>query len=85
MEYSSLSILHKTYQIQFLEVDNYYLNNPDVYNPSLNDEKNPFGSVENLKLTHEITIFNLNKYAKNYKVFNYDKTNMEELLNEIIS
>ena len=64
---------------------NYYLNNPDVYNPSLNDEKNPFGSVENLKLTHEITIFNLNKYAKNYKVFNYDKANMEELLNEIIS
>lgn len=64
---------------------NYYLNNPDVYNPSFNDEKNPFGSVENLKLTHEITIFNLNKYAKNYKVFNYDKTNMEKLLNEIIS
>ncbi len=64
---------------------NYYLNNPGIYNPSLNDEKNPFGSVENLKLTHEITIFNLNKYAKNYRVFNYDKTNMEELLNEIIS
>ena len=64
---------------------NYYLNNPSIYNPSLNDEKNPFGSVENLKLMHEITIFNLNKYAKNYRVFNYDKTNMEELLNEIIS
>ena len=64
---------------------NYYLNNPDIYNPSLNDEKNPFGSVGNLKLTHEITLFNLNKYAKNYKIFNYDKTNMEELLNEVIS
>lgn len=64
---------------------NYYLNNPGIYNPSLNDKKNPFGSVENLKLMHEITIFNLNKYAKNYRVFNYDKTNMEELLNEIIS
>lgn len=64
---------------------NYYLNNPGIYNPSLNDKNNPFGSVENLKLTHEITLFNLNKYAKNYKVFNYDKTNLEELLNEIIN
>lgn len=64
---------------------NYYLNNPSIYNPSLDDEKNPFGSVENLKLTHELTVFNLNKYAKNYKIFNYDKTNLEELLNEIIN
>lgn len=64
---------------------NYYLNNPGIYNPPLNDEKNPFGSVENLKLTHEITIFNLNKYAKNYKIFDYNKTNLEELLNEIIN
>lgn len=64
---------------------NYYLNNPGIYNPSINDDKNPFGSVENLKLTHEITIFNLNKYARNYKVFDYNKKNLEELLNEIIN
>lgn len=64
---------------------NYYLNNPGTYNPSLYDDKNPFGSIENLKLTHAITIFNLNKYAKNYRVFDYDKTNLEELLNEIIN
>ena len=64
---------------------NYYLNNPGTYNPSLYDDKNPFGSIENLKLTHAITIFNLNKYAKNYRVCDYDKTNLEELLNEIIN
>ncbi len=64
---------------------NYYLNNPGIYNPSLNDENNPFGSVENLKLTHEMTIFALNKYAKNYRVFDYDKKNLEGLLNEIIN
>lgn len=64
---------------------NYYLNNYDIYNPSLADDNNPFGSVENLKLTHEMTLFNLNKYSKNYKVVDYDKTNMEEILNEIIN
>lgn len=62
----------------------YYLNNPGVYEPSINDKKNPFGSIENLKLTHDLTIFNLNKYAKNYKIIDYNKTNLEELLNEII-
>ena len=75
---------------QFLDIygsDNtytYYLNNPSVYNPSLDDEHSPFGSIENLKLTHDITLFNLEKYAKNYKVFNYNKENIKELLNEII-
>lgn len=64
---------------------NYYLNNPGIYIPSLNDAKSPFGSVKNLKLTHEITIFNLNKYAKNYKIFDYNKTNLKELINEIIN
>ena len=64
---------------------NYYLNNPGIYNTSLCNNKNPFGSIENLKLTHAITIFNLNKYAKKYRVFDYDKTNLEELLNEIIN
>lgn len=64
---------------------NYYLNNPGIYNPSLCNNKNPFGSIENLKLTHAITIFNLNKYTKKYRVFDYDKTNLEELLNEIIN
>lgn len=62
----------------------YYLNSPGVYKPSLNDPNNPFGSIENLKLTHEITLFNLKKYAKNYKLFNYNKKNIKELLNEII-
>lgn len=76
---------------QFLEVYGssntytYYLNNPNVYNPSLDDSMNPFGSIENLKLTHSLTLFNLNKYAKNVKLITYDKTNMEEVINEIIN
>ena len=75
---------------QFIDIYNsdntytYYLNNPDVYNPSLDDESNPFGSKENLMLTHDMTLLNLKKYAKNYKVFNYDKTNIKELLKELL-
>ena len=63
---------------------NYYLNNPGVYNPSLDDPNNPFGSIDNLKLTHEITLLNLRKYAKNYKIIEYDKKNLMEVINEII-
>lgn len=75
---------------KFLDIYNsdntytYYLNNPSVYKPSIDDKHNPFGSIENLKLTHELTLFDLDKYAKNYKVFNYDKKNIKELLHEII-
>lgn len=64
---------------------NYYLLNPNVYNPSLDDKNNPFGSEDNLKLTHSLTIYNLKKYAKNYKIIEYNKTNIEELVNEIIN
>ena len=75
---------------QFLDVYNsdntctYYLNNPSVYNPSLDDENNPFGSEKNLMLTHDMTLLDLKKYAKNYKVFNYDKKNMKELIEELL-
>lgn len=64
---------------------NYYLYNPGVYEPSLNDNTNPFGSDNNLELSHALTIFNLNKYAKNYKVIIYKKDNIEEIIDEIIN
>ena len=49
---------------QFIDIYNndnvcsYYLYDKDNYHPSLNDDKNPFGSIDNLKLTHALTIFN---------------------------
>ncbi len=63
----------------------YYLYHPGEYHPSLEDDKNPFGSIDNLKLTHALTLFNLKKYAKNFKVIEYRKNNMEEVINEIIN
>ena len=64
---------------------NYYLYNPDKYSPSLDNKNNPFGSVDNLKLTHELTIYNLKKYSSNFKIIIYKKDNLKEVINEIIN
>ncbi len=64
---------------------NYYLYSPNVYEPSIDDETNPFGSVDNLRLTHALTVFNLKKYAKNFKIIIYTKDNLMEVIDEIIS
>lgn len=64
---------------------NYYLYSPNVYEPSIDDETNPFGSVENLRLTHALTIFNLKKYAKNFKIIEYTKENLMDVIDEIIN
>ena len=64
---------------------NYYLYNPDKYIPSLDDKSNPFGSIDNLKLTHELTILNLKKYSSNFKIIIYKKDNIKEVINEIIN
>lgn len=64
---------------------NYYLYNPKTCEPSLNDKTNPFGSEDNLELTHALTIFNLKKYAKNFKIIIYTKSNIEEVIDEIIN
>ena len=64
---------------------NYYLNNPDIYEPSLIDDNNPFGSIDNLKLTHTLTIYNLKKYARNFEIITYTKDNIMEVINEIIN
>lgn len=63
----------------------YYLYNPNEYIPSIKDNSNPFGSIENLKLTHAITTYNLHKYSKNFKIIIYNKKNLEEVINEIIN
>lgn len=92
-------IIDNSYNVKFVEKwfkqflklydsDNtysYYLYNPNVYEPSLNDKTNPFGSVDNLKLTHALTIFNLKKYAKNFKIIIYTKDNIMEVIDEIIN
>lgn len=64
---------------------NYYLYNPTIYEPSINDKSNPFGSEDNLKLTHILTVYNLKKYAKNFKIITYTKSNIEEIIDEIIN
>lgn len=64
---------------------NYYLYNPNIYELSLNDKTNPFGSIENLRLTHALTIYNLKKYAKHFKIIIYTKSNIEEVIDEIIN
>lgn len=64
---------------------NYYLYNPDVYELSVNDSLNPFGSVDNLVLTHALTVYNLKKYSKHFNIIEYKKNNLEEVINEIIN
>lgn len=50
-----------------------------------NDDTDPYGSIENQKLLEAITLFNIQKYSKNYKVLNYKYENMIEVVNEIIN
>ena len=57
--------------------DNYYL--------PYKDDKDPYGSIENQKLLETISLYNLKKYAKKYKVLEYSFDKMEEVINEIIS
>lgn len=57
--------------------DNYYL-------PYENDN-DPYGSIENQKLLEAISIHNLKKYAKKYKVLEYSFDKMAEFINGIIS
>lgn len=57
--------------------DNYYL--------PYEDDKDPYGSIENQKLLETISMYNLKKYTKNYKVLEYSFDKMAEVINEIIS
>ena len=64
----------------------YYLTNKQsrFHIPYINEE-DPYGSVENQKLLESISLFNINKYVKNYKIIEYYQENMEEVIDEIIN
>lgn len=64
----------------------YYLttNGKEYYLP-YNNEFDPNGSVKNQKKVEEVAIYNIKKYAKNYKIIEYHKENMEDIINEIIN
>lgn len=43
----------------------------------------PYGSIENQKLLEQISLFNLQKFVKNYKIINYNFKNIGETIDEI--
>lgn len=63
----------------------YLKNDEKKYQISENDLGGPYGSIESQKLLEELTIKNIRKYCKNYKIVKYNKKNMEEFINEIIN
>lgn len=62
----------------------YLTTNGQSYQISENDIGGPYGTVENQKILEDITLNNIKKYCRNYKIIEYHKENMEELLNENI-
>lgn len=64
----------------------YYLKKKDnSYFLRYNDNTDPYGSIDNLKKLEDITLKNIKRYSKNYKIIEYDYKNMEVIINEIIS
>lgn len=62
-----------------------YLKNSDSYYTPYENVLDPYGSVENQKRLQEITLDVIKKYAKNYKIIEYKKENIEEFINENIN
>ena len=64
----------------------YYLttNGKEYYLP-YNNKKDPNGSIENQKKLEKVVLDNIKKYSKNYKIIEYHKQNMEDIINEIIN
>lgn len=52
---------------------------------STNDTDGPYETEERQKLLECIVKFNCKKYCKNYKIIEYHKKNIEEVINEIIN
>lgn len=63
-----------------------YLTNggKEYFIPSFSDIS-PYGTVDNQKLLEAISLYNCKKYCSNVIVIDYNKDNMEEVVNEIIS
>lgn len=59
--------------------------NGKEYKISENDVDGPYGSIKMQKELEKITISNIKKYCKNYEIVYYDKSNMEDFIDEIIS
>ena len=51
----------------------------------LEDNSDPYGSIQNQKLLEKITINNCKKYVKNLKIIEYYQENMEDIIYEIIN
>lgn len=64
----------------------YYLttNGKEYYLP-YNNEMDPNGSINNQKIVEKTAIYNIKKYSKNYKIIEYNKQNMEDIINEIVN
>lgn len=64
----------------------YYLttNGKEYYLP-YNNKMDPNGSIANQKRVEKVAIHNIKKYSKNYKIIEYNKQNMEDIINEIIN
>ena len=64
----------------------YYLttNGREYYLP-YNNKMDPNGSIENQKRVEEVALYNIKKYSSNYKIIEYNKKNMEDIINEIIN
>ena len=64
----------------------YYLTtNGKEYYLQYNNEMDPNGSIKNQKRVEEVALYNIKKYSKNYKIIEYNKKNMEDIINEIIN
>ena len=64
----------------------YYLTtNGKKYYLPYNNKMDPNGSIENQKRVEEVALYNIKKYSKNYKIKEYNKKNMEDIINEIIN
>lgn len=45
----------------------------------------PYGSVDNQKLLESLALYNCKRYCKNFKIIDYDKQNMEDIIYEIVN
>lgn len=63
----------------------YLKNKHKTYHLPYQDNKDPYGTIENQKLLEDITLNNCHNYVKNLKIVDYDYNEMEALVNEIIN
>lgn len=88
--FSSKQVIDWFNTIKYIFMQNnvfiYYLttNGKNYYLP-YNNENDPNGSIKNQKRVEEVALYNIKKYSKNYKIIEYNKKNMEDIIDEIIN